>query len=90
MSYHGPSPPLRSEYTMEIMSWLEVKERQGPHHMRIQSPQLDKSAQLVDWTCDVAEKLGLCQSALHLAVKLIDLFMDGHDIQVKRAFYFVS
>jgi len=81
MSYHGPSPPLGSEYTMDIMSWLKGKERQGPHHMRRQSPQLDKRAQLVDWTCDVAEKLGLCQSALHLAVKLIDLFMDGHDIQ---------
>ena len=54
------------------------------HHdyIRRQSPQLEKRSQLVDWTADVAEKLGLQQSSLHLAVKLIDIFMDGHDIQV--------
>ena len=37
---------------------------------------------LIDWTKDVAEKLGMHQGSLHLAVRLIDLFMDGHDIQV--------
>jgi len=81
MSYYDGAT-LGSEYTMDILSWLKVKERQGHHHlMRRQSPQLERRAQLVDWTCDVAEKLGLCQSSLHLAVKLVDLFMDGHDIQ---------
>ena len=28
------------------------------------------------------EKLGLCTATLHLAVRIMDLFMDGHDIQV--------
>ena len=30
----------------------------------------------------VSGKLGLCGATLHLAVRIIDLFMDGHDIQV--------
>ena len=73
---------LGSEYTKDIMSWLKVKERNNIHYIRKQSPQLEKRSQLVDWTAEVAEKLGLHQSSLHLAVRLIDLFMDGHDIQV--------
>jgi len=72
---------LGSEYTKDIMSWLKVKERNNIHYIRRQSPQLEKRSQLVDWTAEVAEKLGLHQSSLHLAVRLIDLFMDGHDIQ---------
>lgn len=72
---------LGSEYTMDILSWLKVKEHHGPHHCRRQSPQLEKRVQLVDWTSDVADKMGLCTSTLHLAMKLVDLFMDGHDIQ---------
>jgi len=80
MSYYD-APTLGSEYTMDILSWLKVKERHAPHHCRRQSPQLEKRVQLIDWSCDVADKLGLCTSTLHLAVKLVDLFMDGHDIQ---------
>ena len=30
----------------------------------------------------VSGKLGLCGATLHLALRIIDLFMDGHDIQV--------
>jgi len=72
---------LGSEYTMDILSWMKGKERKSFHYIRRQSPQLEKRSQLVDWTTDVAEKMGLHQSSLHLAVKLLDLFMDGHDIQ---------
>ena len=81
MSYYD-GLTLGSEYTMDILSWLKMKERNSGRFIRRQSPQLEKRTQMVDWTCDVAEKLGLRQSSLHLAVKLIDLFMDGHDIQV--------
>ena len=73
---------LGSEYTKDIMSWLKVKERKSFYYIRRQSPQLEKRSELVDWTTKVAEKLGLHQSSLHLAVRLLDLFMDGHDIQV--------
>ena len=82
MSYYD-APTLGSEYTRDILSWLKQKERQVVFHCRRQSPQLDKRGQLVEWCCEVADKLGLCTSTLHLAVKLVDLFMDGHDIQVR-------
>ena len=82
MSYYD-APTLGSEYTMDILSWLKQKERHGLPHCRRQSPQLEKRLQLVEWSCEVADKLGLCTSTLHLAVKLVDLFMDGHDIQVR-------
>ena len=78
--YDGPT--LGSEYTMDILSWLKGKERNSSHYIRRQSPQLEKRSLLIDWTKDVAEKLGLHEGTLHLAVRLIDLFMDGHDIQV--------
>ena len=35
----------------------------------------------MNWTSSVAEKLKLTNCTLHLAVKLLDYFMDGHDIQ---------
>ena len=38
---------------------------------------------LVDWTSKVAEKLQLTNCTVHLAVKIVDYFMDGHDIQVE-------
>merc|ERR1719158_1208386 len=66
---------------MDILSWLKGKERNSSHYIRRQSPQLEKRSLLIDWTKDVAEKLGLHEGTLHLAVRLIDLFMDGHDIQ---------
>jgi hypothetical protein len=37
----------------------------------------------VDWTSIVAEKLKLTSTTLHLAIKILDYFMDGHDIQVQ-------
>ena len=48
---------------------------------RCQSPQLHKRQHLVEWTVQVQEKMGLCEASLHLAVSILDLFMDGHDIQ---------
>jgi len=70
-----------SEYIMDIITWLKQKERQVILQCRRQSPQMEKRLQLIDWSCEVADKLGLCSSTLHLATKLVDLFMDGHDIQ---------
>ena len=46
------------------------------------SPQLSRRAELADWLSRVAESLGLGRCTLHLAVKILDYFMDGHDIQV--------
>ena len=77
-----PPPILGSEYTCDILIWLREREKEAGLTVRLQSPQLDRRLQLVEWSGDVAASLGLTTNTLHLAIKLIDLFMDGHDIQV--------
>jgi hypothetical protein len=71
---------LVSEYTQDILIWLRRKELDGIQCRR-QSPQLSKRRHLIDWTCEAQQKLCLSDNTLHLAVRLMDLFMDGHDIQ---------
>lgn len=71
---------LISNYATDIMVWMKEKE-DTLYEFKKQSPQLNKRRHLVDWTSIVAEKLKLTNCTLHLAVKLLDFFMDGHDIQ---------
>jgi len=80
MSYLDGNYILGSEYVTEIFFWVkELERRPGRAYKKI-SPQLSKRGQLVEWSRDVSCKLGLCESTFHLAVRLIDLFMDGHEI----------
>ena len=72
---------IGSEYTMDIVSWLLAKENRCLKH-KGNSPQIDKRSQLIEWLVGVSGKLGLSSSTMHLAVKLLIMFMDGHDIQV--------
>jgi hypothetical protein len=71
---------LCSDYATDIMSFMKEKEEQI-YEFKKQSPQWSRRRHLIDWTSIVAEKLCLTNCTLHLAVKLIDYFMDGHDIQ---------
>ena len=85
MSYLDGNYILGSEYVTEIFFWVkELERRPGRAYKKI-SPQLSKRGQLVEWSRDVSCKLGLCESTFHLAVRLIDLFMDGHEIAVSKA-----
>ena len=85
MSYLDGHYILGSEYVTEIFFWVkELERRPGRAYKKI-SPQLSKRGQLVEWSRDVSCKLGLCESTFHLAVRLIDLFMDGHEIAVSFA-----
>ena len=85
MSYLDGHYILGSEYVTEIFFWVkELERRPGRAYKKI-SPQLSKRGQLVEWSRDVSCKLGLCESTFHLAVRLIDLFMDGHEIAVSAA-----
>lgn len=68
------------EYYYEIIAWLKKRERQTLDFKK-QSPQITKRRHLVDWTSIVAEKLKLTSCTVHLAIKILDYFMDGHDIQ---------
>lgn len=67
-------------YIQDIVFWLKKREQSSMEFKR-QSPQMDKRRHLVDWTSVVAEKLNLTSCTVHLAIKILDFFMDGHDIQ---------
>jgi len=69
-----------SDYIQVIVSWLKKREAQSMEY-KGQSPQIQRRRHLVDWTSIVGEKLHLTNSTVHLAVKILDYFMDGHDIQ---------
>jgi len=71
---------LGSEYTRDILAWLRSRELSAPD-CRQKSPQLASRRHLIEWSTEVSGKLGLCGATLHLALRIIDLFMDGHDIQ---------
>ncbi|XP_023341055.1 cyclin-J [Eurytemora carolleeae] len=73
------------EYIEDIIAWLKKRELLTPEFKR-QSPQLSRRRVLVDWTSKVAEKLQLTNCTVHLAVKIVDYFMDGHDIQNPQLF----
>ena len=51
------------------------------------SPQLSRRSELVDWLSRVADCLALGRCTLHLAVKILDYFMDAHDILVSMHMY---
>ena len=71
-----------SEYTEDIFRSILERERKPILRIRKTSPQLGKRVQLIDWARDVSNKLQLNPNTFHLAVKLIDIFMDGHNIEV--------
>jgi hypothetical protein len=66
-------------YLTETLIYMRRREKELPHYGG-KSPQVTKRRLLVDWTCTRGEKLSLPKSAIHLAIVLIDRFMDGHDI----------
>lgn len=67
------------EYLTETLLYMRSRESRLVD-VDCKSPQLDQRRVLVDWTCTSAEKLQIPKSATHLAVILLDRFMDGHDI----------
>ena len=72
---------LVGDYVKDVLAWLKDRETNSAK-LQLLSPQLSRRRQLVDWTCDIAEKLRLSTQTVHLAVKLLDHFMAGHDIEV--------
>ena len=71
-----------NEYIQDILTNIRERER----NLRIPktSPQIGKRGQLIEWTRDVSSKLLLNPTTFHLAIKLIDIFMDGHNIEVRK------
>ena len=50
------------------------------------SPELKYRGCLVDWMCLVSEEKRLKRGTVHLAVKLLDFFMDGHTVEVGKIY----
>ncbi|KAK4313704.1 hypothetical protein Pmani_014993 [Petrolisthes manimaculis] len=68
-----------TDYADEVLLWMRHREAQQlPYNGN--SPQLSTRGQLVEFLCFVTEQLKLSVVTTHLAVYLMDRFMDGHHI----------
>ena len=63
----------------DIHSYLRDKEKTLPPYF-CSSPQLGSRRYLVDWLAILAQMHDLCDRSQHLAVMLLDFFMDHHAI----------
>ncbi|XP_002737200.2 cyclin-J-like [Saccoglossus kowalevskii] len=72
----------KTRMAKDIHNTLRARERQLPKY-HAQSPQLHLRRYLVDWLAVISDSgnLHLCSTALHLAVSLLDRFMDKFDIE---------
>ncbi|XP_078668120.1 cyclin-J-like [Branchiostoma floridae x Branchiostoma belcheri] len=73
----------KTQLATDIHETLRTKEAELPPFKGL-SPQLGLRRYLVDWLSIINEKQGVHCTALHLAVYLLDQFMDSYDIQESR------
>lgn len=72
-----------TDYACDIHTYMREKEtRRAVFHM--QSPSLNCRPRLVDWLTQICERYTLCIPVLHLAVYLMDYFMDNFYIQTDQ------
>lgn len=76
-------------YLSEILRYMKKTEMNRRCNINCHSPQISWRRLLVDWMCVVASKLNIGSFSTHLAIKLLDSFMGGHDIEEHRL-HFVS
>ncbi|XP_046990687.1 cyclin-J isoform X1 [Schistocerca americana] len=71
-----------TDYAKDVVSSLREKERQRiPFNFR--SPQIQYRSHLVKWICNIAEGLKLSSTTVHLAIYILDIFMDNHSIALE-------
>ncbi|GFR26953.1 cyclin-J [Trichonephila clavata] len=66
-------------YAKDIHHHLRLKER-SRFIFRGQSPQLHLRKNMIEWMDMVCQKMEFCTTVQHLAVYLLDIFMDNHTI----------
>ena len=71
------------ETAQDIHTNLKQKEKTLPLFFG-QSPQIMSRRYLVDWLAIIADSYDLCSTARHLAVLLLDYFMDKFDIEEQQ------
>ncbi|XP_070539822.1 cyclin-J-like isoform X2 [Ptychodera flava] len=72
----------KTSLAKDIHNSLRAKEEQQTEY-HAQSPQINLRRYLVDWLAIISDptNLHLCTTALHLAVALLDRFMDKFDVE---------
>jgi len=73
------------EYVSDVLSWIKQREVEMDH-LQLVAPQLNRRRQLINWTCSMASDLKISTLTVHLAIKLLDHFMSGHDIEEAQLF----
>lgn len=72
-----------SPYVVDVHRYLKRKELKSKK-IYFRSPQLKFRGKLIDWIRKVALKMKLSNTTVHLGIRLIDLFMDSHNIIENR------
>ncbi|CAN0011157.1 unnamed protein product [Lampetra fluviatilis] len=78
----------KGQLAADVNQTLRLKELKLPAY-RAQSPQISLRRFFADLLAILSNRFKLCPTARHLAVYLLDLFMDRYDISVKQL-YIVS
>jgi len=73
----------KSPYINEIVMYMKKTEIDRIKKLNL-SPQISWRSYLVDWIFIVATELKIGHNTIHLAIKLLDGFMSGHDIEARR------
>ncbi|XP_052771208.1 cyclin-J-like [Mya arenaria] len=71
----------RNKLAEDIYATLRLKEQTLPHFQGV-SPQLWIRRHLVDWLSMIVGELDICATAQHLAVYLLDIFMEGLEVEL--------
>jgi len=86
-SYRPDSGRPDDLYCREFLDHMKGQEMRLYKRFFRKSPQLDFRQTLVNWIVMVGERSAkLKLNTLHLAVKLLDFFMDGHNIQQEKLY----
>ena len=86
MSSPASYQPDSAFHPMDILAHMKNQERRFSQRYFRRSPQLACRRYLVDWLCLVAEKTRIKRNTIHLAVKLLDFFMDGHAVETNKIY----
>ena len=77
-----PVPTMHSyDYTSDLVAYFRARELNIPSRKyRNRSPQILQRRGLTDWTCMVGVQLGMPPLIVHMAVRMVDFFMDAHRV----------
>jgi len=76
-------PAGLENYLLETFAYMRQRESKLSTYKR-RSPQLEHRRVLVDWLCTKGESLEFPKSTIHMALVLLDRFMDCHSIEMEH------